>query len=151
VHWIKAQKACSLLINFKQQNYSAARCSTYFFFQVPPSWQVILRLRHWRLDCSSFTRFAAIWTLGVLKPRTSVTCETRSTHAQSGCCNNGRHRQMWVLVMAKSSLASTQKLHARTECMAIHMRIHDICCLLNKPAGVVVVGCSDRLGSVSPQ
>jgi hypothetical protein len=30
--------------------------------------------------------------------------------------------------------------------MAIHMRIHDICCLLNKPAGVVVVGCSDRLG-----
>jgi hypothetical protein len=71
----------------------AALLYTYSFFQVPSSCHGIVLLRHGGLTALAAIRFAAFWTLGGLRPKTSVTCETRSTHAQSGCCNNDRHRR----------------------------------------------------------
>jgi hypothetical protein len=86
----------SLLINLKNQTLLRGRllcCIRIPFFQVPSSCQGIVLLRHGGLTALAAIRFAAFWTLGGLRPKTSVTCETRSTHAESGCCNNGRHRR----------------------------------------------------------
>jgi hypothetical protein len=67
----------SLLINLKNQTLLRGRllcCIRIPFFQVPSSCQGIVLLRHGGLTALAAIPFAAFWTLGGLRPKTSVTC-----------------------------------------------------------------------------